>query len=166
MTLLRTPVAGCFLRTTGEYPKSLSTKNTISSSRIKTSLEHTVLSQRCMVARTRASSSSVPTPADVLGGGTAGTMQSGLEESRWLASFWNSGWVRRTSRNWVVRNLGRLVWNEGDQLNMYFAGARISNMLLPCSELLPHSSGDGGGGDIRAHRISRLGPFSLSSPEP
>lgn len=26
--------------------------------------------------------------------------------------------------------------------------------------------GNGGGGDIRAHRISRSGPFSLFSPEP
>jgi hypothetical protein len=88
MTFRRTPVAGCFLRTTGLYPKSLSTKKTISSSLISTSLLHTTFNHRCM---------------------DAGTMASGHAEIRCSPSFTNSECRRRTSRNWVVRNLGRLV---------------------------------------------------------
>lgn len=104
------PVAGCFFLTTGEYPKSLSTKKIISSSRINTSLLHTVLSQRCNMAFVLASSSSVPTPADVDAGGTAGARASGFDACRCENNFRNSECVRLTSRNCVVRNLGRLVW--------------------------------------------------------
>ena len=107
---LRMPVAGCFFLTTGLYPKSLSTKKTISSSRMRTSLLQMLLSHRCREAFVRASSSSVPIPAEVKEGGTDGTSASGLEACRWVHSFWNSGYVRRISRNWVVRNLGRFVW--------------------------------------------------------
>ena len=113
MTLRRTPVAGCFRRTTGLYPKSLSTKKTISSSRIRVSLLQTTLSQRCSDAFSRASSSSVPAPADVLAGGTAGTIASGHAEIRCSPSLTNSECNRRTSRNCVVRNFGRLVYGTG-----------------------------------------------------
>lgn len=109
ITFLRTPVAGCFIRMTGLYPVSLSTKKIISSSRISTSFPHTTLSHRCIELFTRASSSSVPAPAAVNGEGTAGTKASGFEEIRWSASFMNSECVRLTSRNWVVRNFGRFV---------------------------------------------------------
>ena len=57
----------------------------------------------------RNSSSSVPAPADVTGGGTAGTKASGLDDIRWSASLTNSECVRLMSRTCVVRNLGRLV---------------------------------------------------------
>ncbi|RMZ67955.1 hypothetical protein GMOD_00004043 [Pyrenophora seminiperda CCB06] len=73
------------------------------------SLLQTMFSQRCIDVFKRASSSSVPAPAEVVAGGTAGTMASGHAEMRCSPSFTNSECSRRTSRNCVVRNLGRLV---------------------------------------------------------
>ena len=68
-----------------------------------------MFSHLCIDDLTLASSSSVPAPAEVSAGGTAGTMASGFEEIRCSCSLTNSECVRRTSRNWVVRNLGKLV---------------------------------------------------------
>lgn len=106
---LLAPVAGCLRLTTGLYPKSLSMKNTISSSRIRISLLQTELNHFCIAALTLISSSSVPAPAAVSGAGTAGTKASGFEAIRCSWNLMNSLCVRRMSRNWVVRNLGRFV---------------------------------------------------------
>jgi hypothetical protein len=138
MTLRLTPVAGCFRRTTGLYPKSLSTKKTISSSRIKISLLHTMFSHRCNDALRRSSSSSVPAPAEVVAGGTAGTIASGHAEMRCSPSFTNSECNRRTSRNWVVRNLGRLVYDIGSalvMLGLYLKFVNKSSCLEDLAEL-------------------------------
>jgi hypothetical protein len=153
ITLRRTPVAGCFRRTTGLYPKSASTKKTISSSRMRTSLLQTTFSHRWMDDFTRASSSSVPTPAAVTAGGTAGTKASGLAPMRCSPSLTNSECNRRTSRNCVVRNLGKLVCSRTVSTLHFLLGQRMRGSLQTSIEY------------IHRHRISRWGPSGLSAPD-
>lgn len=79
---------------------------------MRISLAQTMFSHRWIEDLRRTSSSSVPAPADVVAGGTAGTMASGQADMRCSPSLTNSECNRRTSRNWVVRNLGRLVYDR------------------------------------------------------
>jgi len=62
----------------GFTPKSLSTNNIISSSLIKMGLILIISNHRCNSLLISVSSSSVPAPADVRGGGKAGTKHSGF----------------------------------------------------------------------------------------
>lgn len=93
-----------------------------------------------MSALTRTSSSSVPAPADVSGGGTEGTMASGLAEMRCSASLMNSEWRRRTSRYCVVLKAGRFVCDvvSGSRhVSLFSRGSRTCTSNLKIGSLRP-----------------------------
>lgn len=93
-----------------------------------------------MLVFVRASSSSVPIPALVAAGGTAGTRASGFDAVRCDANFPNSECVRRTSRNCVVLNFGRFVCKTGQQQIVLSALVGFSthiNIKLQNGILLP-----------------------------